>query len=164
MVIQTPNVIKSSEFFDKNTVKAVIIAAKANYVVVSRLIDGAYRALNSAHVDASQTSLIEVSGALEIPLALKKTARINRFNAFVVLGAVIKGKTDHYDHVARLAHNGVLEVALDHQLPLGNGILTVHSLEQALERADGPSGNLGYDAAKAALGLTSIFLQLDKDL
>ncbi|HXW52823.1 MAG TPA: 6,7-dimethyl-8-ribityllumazine synthase [Myxococcota bacterium] len=164
MRILAPDASLGQEAFAKDAINAVIIAAKANYVVVSRLIDGAKRAFTSANIDASRTTLIEVAGALEIPLALKKIASTNHWNAFVVLGAVIKGKTDHYEHVARLAQNGVLKVALEHRLPLGNGILTVHTLEQAFERADGPCGNLGFDAAKAAIGLSSLFLQLDKVL
>jgi len=147
---------------EQDTIKAVIIAAQANQLVVSRLVEGAMRALSSTTRVSAHVSLIEVSGALEIPLALNKVAKAARFNTFVALGAVIKGKTDHYEHVARMANDGVLRVALEHQLAFGNGILTVHSLEQALERADGPCGNLGFDATKAALSLTAIFSRLDQ--
>ena len=135
--------------------RVLIIAARANDVVVTRLIDGAQRAFMQAHLKPEYQKIMRVSGALEIPLALKIAAQTGYFNAFVVLGAVIKGKTDHYDHVARMANDGVLQVALEHKLAMGNGILTVHSLEHALERADGPAGNLGFDAAMAALSLVN---------
>lgn len=138
---------------DNTLQRVLIIAARANDVVVARLIDGAERAFNQAGINSSNRQLIRVSGAFEIPLALKMAAETGYFSAYVVLGAIIKGKTDHYDHVARMANDGVLQVALDHKLPLGNGILTVHCLEHALERADGPTGNLGFDAANAALSL-----------
>ena len=73
------------------------------------------------------------------------------------MGAIIKGTTDHYHHVARIAQDGVLSVALKYNLALGNGILTVHTLEQALARADGPMGNIGFDAASAACDLRGLF-------
>lgn len=145
---------------DKDKEKPLIIASKANDIIVSRLIDGAIKAF--ASMDINAVTLLRVHGALEIPLALKKTAALGHFTSFVVLGAVIKGETDHYDHVARMANDGVVEVALAHQLALGNGILTVHSFEQALKRADGPNGNLGFDAALAAINLSQSFNHIDK--
>lgn len=140
---------------DAGSKRVLIIAALANDMVVSRLVDGAKRALSAARIAPEHQQVMRVSGALEIPLALKMAAKSGAFDAFVVLGAVIKGKTDHYDHVARMANDGVLAVALEHYLALGNGIVTVHCLEQALERADGPAGNLGVDAANAALNLVA---------
>lgn len=136
----------------------VIIAAQANDLVVSRLIDGALRAFRTAGIGDEQITIVRVPGALEIPLALNKIAALGQHSCYTVLGAVIKGKSDHYDHVARMANDGALSVALKYNLAMGNGILTVHSLEQALERADGPCGNLGFDAAHAALSLSNTFL------
>lgn len=139
----------------------VIIAAQANDLVVSRLIDGALRAFRAAGISDKQITIVRVPGALEIPLALNKVSASKEHSCYTVLGAVIKGKSDHYDHVARMANDGVLSVALKYGLPMGNGILTVHSLEQALERADGPCGNLGFDAALAALSLSNTFLPFE---
>lgn len=153
-----------SASIDMSAQRVLIIAARANELVVTRLIDGALRALKQSAIKPSHQHVIRVPGALEIPLALKMAARSGQFNAYVVLGAVIKGKTDHYDHVARMANDGVLNVALEHHLALGNGILTVHSLEHALERADGPAGNLGSDAAHAALNLMVTSLLLAKGM
>lgn len=133
--------------------RVLIIASRANELIVSRLIEGASRACHKAGIKANDQYLIRVDGALEIPLALKMAAKTGHFTTYVVLGAVIKGHTDHYEHVARMANDGVLSVALEYNLVLGNKILTVHSLEHALERADGPAGNAGYDAAMAALNL-----------
>lgn len=138
-----------------------IIAALANDLVTSRLIEGAKRACLSVGIKDQQITIVRVAGALEIPLALNKIASYARHTAYVVLGAVIKGKTDHYDHVSRMANDGVLSIALKHGLALGNGILTVHSLEQALERADGPCGNLGFDATLAAVGLSNAFFHVE---
>jgi 6,7-dimethyl-8-ribityllumazine synthase len=142
--------------------KCLTIAAQANDFVVSKLIDGTIRACYSYGLKEEQLHIVRVAGALEIPLALNQAANIHGFNVYVVLGAIIKGKTDHYAHVSRVAHDGIMSVALEKNLALGNGILTVYNLEQALERADGPSGNLGYDAARAALNLRANFFELSE--
>lgn len=145
---------------DLSKQRAVIIASMANDFVVSRLIAGAKNTFLDARIFEGQQSLVRVPGALEIPVALKKMAP--HFDLFVVLGAVIKGQTDHYEHVSKMAFEGVSQVMLENTLALGNGIMTVHSIELALARADGPSGNLGVEAAKAALSLKQLFLSYDK--
>lgn len=137
--------------------RSVIIAALANDLIVSRLVSGAKNTLLGLGIKETNIDIIRVSGALEIPLALKAAALSNNYQSFTVLGAVIKGSTDHYDHVARMANDGTLKVAIDHCLALGNGILTVHTLEHALQRADGSHGNLGCSAAKAAFELYEIY-------
>ena len=144
---------------DMSKEKALIIASLANDIIVSRLISGAEAAFDAANIAKERQTIIRVPGAMEIPVALKKSAPY--FDIFVVLGVVIKGQTDHYEHVSRIAMDGVLQVCLEHTLPLGNGIMTVHTMEQALARADGPSGNLGIDAARAALSLRQLFLNQD---
>ncbi len=144
---------------DLSNEKALIIGALANDFVVSRLINGALATFDAAKIPKQQQTVIRVPGALEIPLALKKAAA--HFDIFVVLGAVIKGQTDHYDHVSRISFDGVLQVALEHSLALGNGIMTVANMELALARADGPNGNLGKDAALAALSLRQLSFNQD---
>lgn len=148
---------------DRPVHKPLIVAARANELVVSRLIDGALRAFLMSSIKPEQITIMRVSGALEIPLALKKAAVARTYSAYVVLGAIIKGESDHYDHVSRIAYDNVFEVALRHELALGTGILCVHNLEQALSRSDGPHGNLGFDAAIAALKLSASFFNLEQD-
>ncbi len=143
------------------SLRALVIAAEANSLVVDRLVAGASNALADRGLKQDQQKIVRVAGALEIPLMLKRAASSKRFDVFVVLGAVIKGQTDHYEHVASMANNGVLNVALEYGLALGNGILTVHSMEQALARADGTHGNIGRDAALAALNLKLSYLSLE---
>lgn len=139
--------------------KVLIIASQANDLVVSRLISGAKNSLSAALIPSDAHTLMRVPGALEIPLALKKAAPY--FDMFVVLGVVLKGQTDHYEHVSRIALDGVASVALEHTLALGNGIMTVQSMELALARADGPNGNLGAEAARAAISMRQLFLSYD---
>lgn len=140
--------------------QVLIIAAEANDVVVSKLIQGATRSLVKLGLASENIIIKRVAGALELPLLLKKAALTGDYEMFVVLGAVIKGKSDHYYHVSRMANNAIMSIAVEHGLALGNGLLTVHSLEQAFERADGPVGNIGTDAAMAAFSLFKSFNQL----
>ena len=167
MLNDFPNVVEGIEGIATNEGKigahrALIIAARANETVVSKLVEGALEAFRKCGLKAEDIKLVRVAGALEIPLALKKAASKRTFTTYVVLGAVIKGKTDHYEHVARMANDGVLRVAIEESIALGNGILTVHNLEQALERASGPYGNLGYDAACAAIDLYGTFCAFEE--
>jgi 6,7-dimethyl-8-ribityllumazine synthase len=158
-----PIVEISDNIKDRPAHKPLIIAARANEIVVSRLIEGALRAFFASSIKAEHITLLRVSGALEIPLALKKAAVSRIHTAYVVLGAIIKGQSDHYDQVSRIAYDGVLQVALHHHLALGTGILCVHNLEQAQSRADGPHGNAGFEAAQAALKLFASFSNMDQD-
>ncbi len=146
--------------FDATKKKSIIIAARANDNVCSRLIDGAVRAFTEAGIEANNQHVLRVAGALEIPLALKMAARSRQFDIFLVIGAVIKGQTDHYEHVSRMANDGVMSVALEYQLALANCILCAHNMEQALERAGGACGNLGFDYANAAVDLAACYASL----
>lgn len=137
-----------------------IIATRWHHNVVDRLIDGAHRALIEADISPEYHHVMHVAGALELPLALSMALDSRRYNAYVMLGCVLKGKTDHYDHVARMANDAIINLATTHRLALGNGILTVHHLEHALARAEGSEGNLGYDAMKAALDLLRLSVSL----
>lgn len=145
-----------------NKAKICIIAAHANDVVVAKLISGATKACIVSGFSLEQIDVVRVAGALEIPLALNKIASLNGYAAYVVLGAIIKGETDHYHYVSHMAHQGIMSAALKYNLALGNGILTVHKMEHALDRADGACGNLGYDAALAAISLANVFTHYDR--
>lgn len=136
-----------------NHPQVCIIAARVREEIIARLIQGALRACHEENIPADNILIIRVNGALELPHALHRAMKSPFLDAFVTLGAVLKGATDHYDHVARLANNGVHEVAILHDKPIGNGILTVHHMEHAVERSQENDDNLGYIAAKASLDL-----------
>lgn len=142
---------------NKVQARPLIIAAKTNEHIVSRLISGAMHAFLSKDIAAQNIIITNVPGALEIPLYLKHAALKHDFNIFVVLALVLKGETDHYDHVSRLANDGVMSTALTHNLALGNGILCVHNIDQALKRSDESSHNAGIIAANAAYSLYHLF-------
>lgn len=134
-------------------VRALLVVAPYHRRVTDLLVRGAERVLQA--VGAATTSL-EVPGALEIPTAVAIASRSGRFDAYVALGCVIRGETSHYDLVAGESCRGLVELGLRERLAIGNGILTVENLDQALERADPDRQDKGGHAARAALALVAI--------
>jgi 6,7-dimethyl-8-ribityllumazine synthase len=102
-----------------------------------------------------------VPGAWELPLAVRRAMSTERYDAIVALGAVIRGDTPHFDYVAGEASRGLADASRDSDVPLGFGLLTCDTMEQALERCGGSHGNKGWDAAVAALEMTDLLDQLD---
>ncbi len=128
-----------------------LLVVRAPYYteVVDGLRDGAIRILDEA---GATFDVLDVAGALELAATVRlAVGGERRFDGFVALGCVVKGDTDHYDYVCREAMAGLTQVALAHALCLGNGLLTVHSLQQALDRAGASGPNKGAEAAAAAL-------------
>jgi 6,7-dimethyl-8-ribityllumazine synthase len=136
-------------------VALALCVARFYQELADKLEAGAREALAEAGVE--QIDSFEVPGAFELPLAAKHAAQSGRYAAVVCLGAVIRGETDHYDYVCREAARGIQEVQLQTGVPCGFGLLTVDSMEQALERvAGGSKRDTGRDAAKAALASLSV--------
>lgn len=133
-----------------------IVVARFNALVTERLADGAERALIAHGVDADAIDVIWVPGAYELPWAAQQAAESGRYDAAVCLGAVIRGETDHYDYVCGPAASGLAEVGRRSGLPIGFGLLTCDTTDQALARAGGKAGNKGADAALAALELANL--------
>jgi 6,7-dimethyl-8-ribityllumazine synthase len=129
-----------------------IVLSRFNAPIGEGLLKGALRALREAGVADDDVTLVSVPGALEVPLALQRLAQSRRFHALVALGAVIRGETYHFDIVANESASGVASVALDHGIPVGNGILTCESDAQAEARMDAK----GYEATQAALELANL--------
>ena len=144
--------------------RIALLASRFNDLVVSRLIEGARDALLRHGVEEVDLVLIRVPGAFELPLTADKLAASGRYAAIVALGAVVRGDTAHFDYVAGGAANGLMQVALDHGLPVGFGLLTTDSMEQALDRAGGKSGNKGADAALAVIEQLNLLQQLEPEL
>jgi len=138
-----------------------IVAARFNAEVVDRLLEGAQAAFRRHGVEAADVEVTRVPGAWEIPQALDLLARRGGFDAFVALGAVIRGDTPHFDFVAAECSRGVARVAAERQKPIAFGVLTCDTLAQALDRAGGAAGNKGEDAALAALEMAELFSRSD---
>jgi 6,7-dimethyl-8-ribityllumazine synthase len=136
---------------DGRGLRCAIAVARFNSRLTEPLLAGARAALAASGVDAASISVTWVPGAFELPLAAQAIARSRWADAIVCLGAVIRGDTPHFDHVCTQAASGILRVSLDHHVAIGFGVLTLESLEQALERTGGRFGNKGEEAALAAL-------------
>ena len=139
-----------------------IVASRFNDIIVDRLVSAAVGTLLAHGADAGDIQVVRVPGAFETPLALKKMAESRRFDALVALGCVIRGATPHFDYVASEASSGTARVSLDFGIAVGFGILTVETIEQAIERAGSKAGNKGSDAALAAIQMASVLRQLEQ--
>lgn len=141
--------------------KYAIVVGRFNAFVVESLLEGALDTLKRHGVDEENISIIRVPGAFEIPLAVKKIAAKGDVDAIIALGAVIRGGTPHFEYVSGEASKGVAQVSLDFDLPVANGILTVNSIEQAVERSGTKMGNKGDEAALSALEMVSLLRKLE---
>jgi 6,7-dimethyl-8-ribityllumazine synthase len=148
--------------FNARGLRFGIVASRFNDFIVDRLVDGAIDALVKHGVAASDIVVVRVPGAFETPLALKKLAASGRYHALVALGCVIRGATAHFDYVAGEASRGAGHVSVNHEIPVGFGILTVDTIEQAVERAGTKAGNKGVDAALAAIHMATLLRQMEQ--
>lgn len=130
-----------------------IVAARFYDDLADNLIDGARRALRDCRVSDDDISLYEVPGCFELPLACRNLIEIDRFEALVALGIIIRGETPHFDFIAGECARGIMSVALASGIPIGFGVLTTENIIQAQERADPQRGDKGYAAGIAAASL-----------
>ena len=137
------------------------MAARFNDFVVTKLVDGAVDALLRHGASEKNLELVRVPGAFDMPLVVRRLAQSKRYDAIVALGAVIKGETAHFDFVAGECASGVARAALDSGVPVGFGVLTCETFEQAIDRAGGKAGNKGAEAALAALEMSNLLKRLD---
>lgn len=136
---------------DAKGLKIALVASRFNDFIVERLIGGATDYLERHGLSPENMDLVRVPGAFELPLVCKKIASSGKYNGIVALGAVIRGATPHFDYVCAEATKGLAHVILESGLPIGYGLLTCDSIEQAIERAGSKAGNKGWDAAAAML-------------
>lgn len=148
---------------DGTNLRFALIVSRFNDFITSRLLDGARDALERHGVAADTITVIHVPGAWELPLAAKAVVETGRFDALVCLGCVIRGQTTHHEHVGGEASRGIGRVSLESGIPIGFGLLTTDTLEQAIERAGSKAGNKGADAALGALEMANLLRQLKAD-
>ncbi|MEZ0575858.1 6,7-dimethyl-8-ribityllumazine synthase [Halodesulfovibrio aestuarii] len=146
--------------FDAKGLKIAIIATRFNDFVVDRLVGGAVDYLARNGGDRENMTIVKLPGAFEMPIAAKKLAASGKYDGIVALGAVIRGATPHFDFVCNECAKGLAQVSLDSGIPVGFGLLTCDSLEQAIERAGSKGGNKGVEAASAMLETYRVLEQL----
>jgi len=136
---------------DGRGLRVLVLRSTFNREVVDGLVDGARRELAELGVAASDVALVEVPGAFELPVAARVAAESGRFDAVVALGAVVRGETDHYEHIAREAAAGLMAVSRECRFPVAFGVLTVREQAHALARSRPGPDNKGAEAARAAV-------------
>lgn len=141
--------------------RIAIVVANFNDFITSRLLDGARAALARNGVRDDDVTVVSVPGSFELPLVAKKLAESKRHDAVISLGAVIRGETDHYEHVAGEAAKGIANAGLASGVPVIFGVLTTDTMEQAINRAGGKQGNNGYGAGLAAIEMANLMRVLD---
>jgi 6,7-dimethyl-8-ribityllumazine synthase len=140
--------------------RVAILVSRYNELITTKLLDGALACCGEAGIPRDTIDVVWLPGAFELPVAAAAAAETGAYACLVALGAVIRGDTPHFDYVAGEAARGLGEVAVRHRLPVGFGVLTVDSLQQAVERAGGGAGNKGHEAAAAALRAADALAQL----
>jgi 6,7-dimethyl-8-ribityllumazine synthase len=140
--------------------RVAILVSRYNEVITSRLLDGALACCDEAGVPRDEVDVVWLPGAFELTAAAAAAAATGRYTCLVALGAVIRGETPHFEYVAGAAATGLTDVSRLHAIPVGFGVLTVDTLQQAMERAGGSAGNKGHEAADAALGAADAIAQL----
>jgi 6,7-dimethyl-8-ribityllumazine synthase len=138
-----------------------IVASRFNNFIVESLIKGAINCLCQHGTNEIDIEIVRVPGAYELPLAVEKVAAQRRCDGIVALGAIIRGATPHFDYVAGECTSGITTVSRQYGLPIGIGVLTTNTIEQAIERAGTKDGNTGEQAALTAIEMVNLLRKLD---
>lgn len=133
-----------------------IVVSRWNELITTRLLEGARDGLRRHGVAEDEVDVAWVPGSFELPLVCRRLAETGRYDAVIALGAVIRGATSHYDHVAGAATSGVAQAGLQTGVPCIFGVITTENIEQAIERAGTQVGNKGFEAAMAAIEMASL--------
>lgn len=143
--------------------RIVVVASRFNEDVVKKLVDGAMEALVQNGVAFEDIDLVWVPGAWELPIAARWLVSTERYDGVVAVGAVIRGETAHFDYIAGEASRGLAAISAEFETPVGFGVLTCDTDEQAEARAGGAHGNKGWDAAVATLEMVDLYNRLSPD-
>ena len=139
-----------------------LVVARFNSFIVESLLEGAIDTIKRHGADESDITVVRVPGAFEMPLIVDKIAESGDYDAVVALGAVIRGGTPHFEYVAGECVKGIAQVTLKHGVPVSFGVLTVDTIEQAIERAGAKAGNKGGEAAISAIEMVNLLRQLGR--
>lgn len=145
---------------DARGMRFALVVSRFNDFVGNRLLAGAQDCLTRHGADASDLTVVRVPGSWEMPLATDRVARSGRFDAVVAIGVLIRGETPHFDVLAAEVSRGLARVATETGVPVGFGLLTTETVEQAVERAGAKAGNKGWDAALSAIEMASLLRRM----
>jgi 6,7-dimethyl-8-ribityllumazine synthase len=157
--MSAPEVIEGTLTAD-GTERIALVCGRFNHFIVDQLEAGCLDTLRRHGVAADKVTVVRAPGAFELPVVARKLATSGNYDAVIALGAVIRGSTPHFDHVAGACSRGLAAVASESGVPVAFGVLTVDSIEQAIERAGTKAGNKGGDAALTALEMISLLRKL----
>ncbi len=152
-----------SSFAPPENVRALVVASRFNEMVTRKLLDGALHALEHAGYGEDRVDVLWAAGAFELPVVIHKGLATGRYTLAVAVGAVIRGETPHFDYIAAEASRGLAQAAIEYHLPVGFGLLTCETMDQALARAGGDAGNKGTEAAQAAIETARVLRSFDGD-
>jgi 6,7-dimethyl-8-ribityllumazine synthase len=141
-------------------VRVALLVSRFNSFIVESLLSGAVDTLKRHGAEERELQIIRVPGAYEMPIAAKRLAASQRYDAIIALGAVIRGGTPHFEYVAGECTKGLSQVSLQHDIPIAFGVLTVDSIEQAIERAGTKAGNKGAEAALSAIEMINVLREI----
>lgn len=142
--------------------RIALLVSRFNSFVVESLLEGAVDTLKRHGAEEADLHIVRVPGAYEMPIAAKRLAASQRYEAIVALGAVIRGGTPHFEYVAGECTKGLSQVSLQHDIPIAFGVLTVDSIEQAIERAGTKAGNKGAEAAMSTIEMINVLREIGK--
>ena len=141
-----------------------IVVSRFNSFVTDPLLAGALDALAQRGADLNHVDVVRIPGAWELPVTVRAIAGNRRHDAIICLGAVIKGDTPHFDYVAGEAARGIADACAETGVPMAFGVLTTNTVEQAVDRAGGKSGNKGFDAAMTAIEMAHLLRTLRAEI
>ena len=141
--------------------KFALVVSRFNDFITDKLLSGAIDALIRSGTSDEDIEVVKVPGAFEIPLLAQKMAKTKRFDAVICLGAVIRGSTPHFDYVSAEVSKGVAAVSMESEIPVIFGVITVDTIEQAIERAGTKAGNKGWSSAISAVEMANLFEIID---
>jgi 6,7-dimethyl-8-ribityllumazine synthase len=146
---------------DGRGMSLAVVVSRFNQALTEKLLAGAQDALGKCGIDSDSVDIVWVPGSFELPLAAKRLAESGRYDAIACLGCVLRGETPHFDYVAGQAATGIGRVGLDTGVPVAFGVITADTLQQAVERAGGASGNKGFDAVLTAVRMANLMKKIE---
>jgi 6,7-dimethyl-8-ribityllumazine synthase len=147
---------------DAKGFKFAIVASRFNSFITDKMVEGALDVLLRHNASQSDIDVVKVPGSFEIPLGVKTAVSLNKYDAIIAIGAIIRGETSHFDYLASQVTKELSSLSLQSGVPVTSGVVTTETLEQAIERAGGKAGNRGSEAAFSAIEMVNLMKQLSR--